>query len=242
MINITSKGFNACICADWNQAGLVINSPCRTHVDAFWSNSDQNGVTSANTIMMRKTARTPSTAASGCTPRARSNCIEAPAPPNPITSTSARQALDQAHASANITHRGQFITFVQDAATVQQRYARTLAARPATPESFTLVFESGSAVDLAPDFKAVLERLLAAVARYPAPEVTVIGHTDRVGSVEDNDRLSIRRAETVRDKLVQAGMDASMISVAGRGEREPALATADEVALADNRRVEISVR
>lgn len=154
----------------------------------------------------------------------------------------AKQALDQAYASANITHRGQFVASVLDAATVEQRYARTLAARPAAPESFTLIFESGSAVDLAPDFQAVLARLLAAVARYPAPEVTVIGHTDRVGSVEDNDRLSIRRAETVRDKLVQAGLAASMVSIAGRGEREPALATADEVAQAENRRVEINIR
>lgn len=154
----------------------------------------------------------------------------------------AKQALDQAYASANITHRGQFVAGVQDAATVQQRYASTLAARPAAPESFTLIFESGSAVELAPDFTVVLERLLAAVARFPAPEVTVIGHTDRVGSVDDNDRLSIRRAETVRDKLVQSGLVASMISIAGRGEREPALATADGVAQAENRRVEISVR
>ena len=159
-----------------------------------------------------------------------------------MQTASAKQALDQPYASADITHRGHFVAAVRDAATVQKRYASTLAARPAAPESFTLVFESGSAVELAPDFKVVLDRLLSAVARHPAPEVTVIGHTDRVGSVEDNDRLSIRRAENVRDKLVQAGMAASMISIAGRGEREPALATADEVAQAENRRVEISVR
>ncbi len=159
-----------------------------------------------------------------------------------MQTASAKQALDQAYARADITHRGQFVVGVQEADTVQQRYARTLAARPAAPVSFTLVFESGSAVELAPEFKAVLNQVLAAVARFPAPEVTVIGHTDRVGSVEDNDRLSILRAETVRDKLVQAGIAASMISIAGRGEREPAVATEDGVAQAENRRVEISVR
>jgi OmpA-OmpF porin, OOP family len=46
----------------------------------------------------------------------------------------------------------------------------------------------------------------------------------------------------VRDKLVQAGIAASLISVAGRGERQPAIATADGVAQAENRRVEITVR
>ncbi len=159
-----------------------------------------------------------------------------------IQTASDRLALNQAYSNADITHRGHFVASVRNAEAVQQSYAPTLAARPAAAQSFTLVFESGSAVELAPEFNAVLDRLLAAIARFPAPEVTVIGHTDRVGSVEDNDRLSIRRAETVRDKLVQVGVAASMISIAGRGEREPAVATEDGVAHAENRRVEISVR
>lgn len=154
----------------------------------------------------------------------------------------ARQTLDAPYASASVTPRGVFVTRTETAGEIQQRYAQVLAARPTAPVSFTLIFESGSAVELAPEFKTVLDQLLAAIARYPAPEVTVIGHTDRVGSDADNDRLSIRRAETVRDKLVQAGIPAALIAVAGRGEREPAIATADGVAQAENRRVEINVR
>ena len=82
--SITSAGFSACICAGSNHAGLVISAPCSTQVEAFWSNSDQNGVVSPNTISRRSTARTPSTATSGCWPRARSSCIEVPMP-NPVT-------------------------------------------------------------------------------------------------------------------------------------------------------------
>lgn len=159
-----------------------------------------------------------------------------------IRTADERQSLSTPFASAFVTHRGSFVTQVQDAQAVQSKYAQTLAARPAAPVSFTLQFESGSAVDLAPDFKPVLDQLLAAIARYPAPEVTIIGHTDRVGSLEDNDRLSLKRAETVRDKLVQSGIAASMITLAGRGEREPAVPTADGVAQPANRRVEINVR
>ena len=159
-----------------------------------------------------------------------------------IRTADERQSLSTAFASAFVTHRGSFVTQVQDAQAVQNKYAQTLAARPAAPVSFTLQFESGSAVDLAPDFKPVLDQLLAAIARYPAPEITVIGHTDRVGSLQDNDRLSLARAETVRDKLVQSGIDASMITLAGRGEREPVVATDDGVPMAANRRVEINVR
>jgi outer membrane protein OmpA-like peptidoglycan-associated protein len=50
------------------------------------------------------------------------------------------------------------------------------------------------------------------------------------------------RAESVREILVAAGVNRSVISVAGRGEREPAVPTADEVAEARNRRVEIKIR
>lgn len=153
-----------------------------------------------------------------------------------------RQSLSTAYATAFVTARGSFVTQQQDAGAVQGRYAQTLAARPAAPVSFTLQFESGSAVDLAPGFKPVLDQLLAAIARYPAPAITVIGHTDRVGSLQDNDRLSLARAETVRDQLVQSGIATSMITIAGRGEREPAVATDDEVAHAANRRVEINIR
>jgi outer membrane protein OmpA-like peptidoglycan-associated protein len=110
------------------------------------------------------------------------------------------------------------------------------------PVSFVLVFEFGSGQDVAPAFAPVLQQLLAEVANYPAPEITVIGHTDRAGSLPDNDRLSLQRAQTVRDLLVQAGVDPARITIAGRGEREPAVPTADEVPLAENRRVEINLR
>ena len=88
----------------------------------------------------------------------------------------------------------------------------------------------------------MLAQVRQALAGMPAPEVVVTGHTDRVGPLEANDRLSLARANVVRDILVAAGMDRSLISVAGRGEREPLVATADEVAEAANRRVEIKLR
>ena len=76
----------------------------------------------------------------------------------------------------------------------------------------------------------------------PAPEITVIGHTDRVGSDEDNDALSRARAETVRKLIEQTGVEATSLEATGRGEREPLVQTADKVAEPRNRRVEISIR
>lgn len=159
-----------------------------------------------------------------------------------LRNETASQRLDTAYASATSSARGVFTTRVEDADAVRRRYADTLAARPAMPVSFELLFEFGSGQDVTPAFQPVLQRLLAAVAGYPAPEISVIGHTDRVGSAADNDRLSLQRAQTVRDLLVKAGVDPAIITIAGRGEREPAVATADGVALAANRRVEINLR
>ena len=68
------------------------------------------------------------------------------------------------------------------------------------------------------------------------------GHTDRVGSVADNDRLSLQRAEAVRAMLIQRGINSSFLRAVGRGEREPLIPTADEQAEPRNRRVEVIVR
>jgi hypothetical protein len=57
-----------------------------------------------------------------------------------------------------------------------------------------------------------------------------------------NDTLSRQRAEVVRRALVARGIAADNIVVVGRGKREPIVATADGVAEARNRRVEILVR
>ena len=124
---------------------------------------------------------------------------------------------------------------------VQQTYGALLSQLPARPRRYTVQFEPNGN-RLAAGADAVLAEMRGALALLPAPEVVVTGHTDRVGSVEANDRLSLARAEAVRELLVAAGVPASAITVAGRGEREPAVPTADEVAEARNRRVEIKIR
>ena len=70
----------------------------------------------------------------------------------------------------------------------------------------------------------------------------MIGHTDRVGSDQQNDVLSLQRAERIRQDLVRLGMATDGIQTVGRGEREPLVPTEDEVPEPRNRRVEITVR
>lgn len=148
--------------------------------------------------------------------------------------------LTQPYAAAEAKGE-QLQALAMDAAAVQQRYGAVLALQPPRPQHFVVRFESNGN-RLAPDAELVLARMRAALAQLKAPELIVTGHTDAVGSGEQNDRLSLQRAETVRDLLVAAGIPREAISVVGRGEREPEVPTADEVAEARNRRVEIKLR
>ena len=158
-----------------------------------------------------------------------------------VRSATSQQVLDKAYAASEIDASGNIAARSEDAASVQARYGTLLDARPPRPISFTLYFLSGSAQELTPESIAVLEQLKAAIANRPLPEITVIGHTDRVGSLETNDALSFQRAQAVRELLQASGIQATM-EVAGRGEREPLVPTADEIPEALNRRVEIGLR
>ena len=124
---------------------------------------------------------------------------------------------------------------------VRQRYADMLAQQPTRPSLWTVYFESGSG-QLSPASASVLAEVREALSRATHPELVLTGHTDRVGAVADNDRLSLQRANALRDMLVAMGFAAERIRVAGRGEREPLVPTADEVAEPRNRRVEIKLR
>jgi len=127
------------------------------------------------------------------------------------------------------------------AADVKQEFGATLQALPARPSSFTVYFTTGTD-ELTPESKADLQNILAALKDRPLPDVQVIGHTDTVGDLLGNDRLSAQRAETVKSFLVQIGIPAERITTAGRGEREPLVRTPDETDEPRNRRVEINVR
>ena len=158
-----------------------------------------------------------------------------------VTTPSGAIVLDRPYAGADVFARGRVEGREHDADTVQKRYAAALGARPPAPVSFTVYFVFGRE-ELTADSLALFDRIRAELATRPAPELVVTGHTDRVGAVAYNDALSLKRAETVRDVLVSAGIKTGQISTAGRGEREPAVPTADEVPEPRNRRVEITVR
>lgn len=124
-------------------------------------------------------------------------------------------------------------------AEVRARYAQVLEAQPPRPTHFLLYFVSGSDSQLTPESAQTLAGLQTYLQSRPAPEVTVMGHTDRTGSVAINDALSLKRAQSVRELIRQAGIAVDNMPVFGLGSREPMASGAQEGL---NRRVEIHVR
>lgn len=124
---------------------------------------------------------------------------------------------------------------------VNKLFSYAIAAQPLRPVSFLLYFLQDTD-EYTPESKDAFEKVFAEIARRKVAEIAVIGHTDRVGAVEYNDTLSLRRAERVRRDFVERGIPTNAINVAGRGEREPIVLTADDVSEPRNRRVEINVR
>jgi OOP family OmpA-OmpF porin len=76
----------------------------------------------------------------------------------------------------------------------------------------------------------------------PVGAVDILGHSDRVGSVEANTQLSKARAVAVREALIARGVNAALIHTDGRGELDPVVPTPDGQAEPRNRRVEVVVR
>ena len=148
--------------------------------------------------------------------------------------------LDTPLGAAKIDAKGRVTKDTLSAEDVKRTFAEALAAQPPKTLSFILYFEKST--EIMPDSRATLDALLAEVAKRQAVEVQITGHTDRVGKVGDNDRLSIERAEAIRNVLIKNGLHASFIRAVGRGEREPLIPTPDEQAEPRNRRVEVIVR
>lgn len=151
------------------------------------------------------------------------------------------ETLSSPYATATLQQEGRLETGTTTAEQVRSTYGAALDAQPPRPVKFRLYFLENSD-ELTPDSKIELGKIVPALANYPAPEIVVVGHTDRVGTLEYNDALSLRRADRLRAELVKIGIPADRIQAVGRGEREPLVPTADEVAEPRNRRVEVTVR
>ncbi len=106
--------------------------------------------------------------------------------------------------------------------------------------SDTINFDFDKA-DLRPENKELLSRVVGVLLTSNGYKVQIFGHTDDIGSAEYNQKLSLRRAEAVRNYLVEAGLDPSIVTVKGFGKSNPLVEGTSAEARAKNRRVEIGI-
>jgi outer membrane protein OmpA-like peptidoglycan-associated protein len=95
--------------------------------------------------------------------------------------------------------------------------------------------------ELRPEDRELLSRIAGILLTSQDYTVSVNGHTDDVGTDEYNKRLSERRAQAVRDYLVNAGLSAEIVSVTGHGKSLPLVKGTTDAARAKNRRVELGI-
>ena len=158
-----------------------------------------------------------------------------------VTHAGDQRVLDSGYAAARIPERGRLEVGTISEQEVREIFGRALDALPPRPVSFTVFFKFNSN-ELTDESREAIRQISVEIARRPAVEVIVTGHTDRVGTLEQNDALSLQRAARVRRDLAATGIPEDRIEIAGRGEREPIVPTEDEVPEPRNRRVEITVR
>jgi len=92
-----------------------------------------------------------------------------------------------------------------------------------------------------PGFHSTMDKVADVVVRYGKTTLTIVGHTDNVGTNEYNQQLSQRRALSVAQYLESRRVDALRLATAGKGETQPAASNASESGRQANRRVEIYV-
>jgi len=103
-----------------------------------------------------------------------------------------------------------------------------------------LFFDLGKAT-LKPESAPELKRILQVMAENKTLVIEISGHTDNTGSDEINTKLSLERANAVKENLLKGGIDQARIKTKGYGKSKPKADNATEEGRQINRRVEIEI-
>ncbi|HKK76532.1 MAG TPA: OmpA family protein [Saprospiraceae bacterium] len=113
-------------------------------------------------------------------------------------------------------------------------------------EGILITFDSGLLFDvnsaaLKPATRRNLEELAQTLKKYEDTEILVQGHTDATGAAEYNQELSVKRANSVKDHLVNSGVTSQRLLTQGLGETEPVASNETVTGRQQNRRVEVVI-
>jgi len=117
---------------------------------------------------------------------------------------------------------------------------RTAMGLVMTLDSKSIRFDFDKA-NVKPEYRDILNRIAGILMTLKGYTIAVYGYTDDIGTQTYNLQLSRRRAEAVRDFLVQTGISPTIMSTKGFGKSDPRIPGNSEQARAANRRVEIAI-
>jgi len=95
--------------------------------------------------------------------------------------------------------------------------------------------------EIKPQYRDTLNRIAGVLMTLKQYSIYAYGYTDDVGTKEYNLKLSARRAQAVRDSLIQAGIKRGVVTTKGFGKSDPRVKGETSEARSANRRVEIGV-
>lgn len=148
--------------------------------------------------------------------------------------------LDKSHDAATIGGPAGKRYVVSDEK-IAKDFGSALAASPMPPAIFLIYFETGGTL-LTAESKAGIPKIVDAISQRPAPDISIIGHTDTIGKDDENVSLGLSRARFMAKLLDRVNLGTRRITVDSHGEKNPLIATPDHSAEPRNRRVEVTVR
>jgi OOP family OmpA-OmpF porin len=118
-------------------------------------------------------------------------------------------------------------------------------AKPA-PMAAKVVFNADTFFDfdksvLKPEGRQLLQQVAQQASTIDLETIIAVGHTDSIGTEQYNQKLSERRAASVKAYLVSLGIDPNRIYTEGKGELQPIASNKTKEGRAQNRRVEIEI-
>lgn len=136
--------------------------------------------------------------------------------------------------------------FSVDDKQLQADFGDALKAQPLLPVSFLLHFQEGG-TQLTPESEALLPKIRATIMERKIVDISIIGHTDTMGSAKINAQLAGDRAVVVNELLDFTALDPDQkhikeVTVTSHGEKNLLVSTPDNVSEPRNRRVEVAIR
>jgi len=128
-------------------------------------------------------------------------------------------------------------------AVAKEEKPKPMAKEPKVIDRMTLMINFGfNKSNIRKADQAELKKAIEFIKKYPKTKTQIEGYTDDIGSEKYNQKLSERRATTVKKYLVkEGGIDAARLTTVGYGETKPVASNKTKEGRAKNRRVEILI-